>query len=119
HSRAAIWAVEGGKDVYGEEAVSHNVGEGRRIVDVARKHDKICQCGTQSRASSGLREAMAYLHEGKLGHVSVARGLCYKRRGSIGKVSSDQTPPESVDYSLWLGPAPMKPVHRQHFHYDW
>src|SRR5438105_1549674 len=62
---------------------------------------------------------MEYLHSGKLGKVRLARGLCYKPRGSIGKVAGPQTPPSTVDYSLWLGPAPMKPVNRQRFHYDW
>jgi len=119
HALAAIWALQAGKDVYVEKPVSHNVSEGRRIVEAARKYDRICQTGTQSRASAGIREAMEYLHSGRLGHIHLARGLCYKPRPSIGKVSGPQKPPASVDYDLWLGPAPMKPVMRQRFHYDW
>jgi hypothetical protein len=119
HALAAIWAMQAGKDVYVEKPVSHNVSEGRRIVEAARKFNRICQSGTQSRSSKGMREAMQYLHEGKLGKVHLARGLCYKLRGSIGKVKGLKDPPSTVDYSLWCGPAPEKPILREHFHYDW
>src|SRR5438552_12417959 len=56
HALAAIWAMQNGKDVYVEKPVSHNVSEGRRIVEVARQTGKICQTGTQSRSSTGMRE---------------------------------------------------------------
>src|SRR5689334_12966912 len=69
HALAAIWAMQHGKDVYVEKPVSHNVSEGRRIVEVARKTNRICQTGTQSRSSKGMREAMAFLHAGKLGKI--------------------------------------------------
>lgn len=119
HALAAIWAMQAGKDVYVEKPVSQNVSEGRRIVEVARKLNRICQAGTQSRSSKGLREAMAYLHSGKLGKVTLARGLCYKPRPSIGKVDGPTPVPTTVDYDLWLGPAPKKDVMRRRFHYDW
>jgi len=119
HALGAIWAMQAGKDVYVEKPVSHNVSEGRRIVEAARKYRKICQTGTQSRASRGLQEAMAYLHEGRLGKVYLSRGLCYKTRRSIGVAGGEQAIPPTVDYDLWLGPAPMKPVRRKNFHYDW
>ncbi len=119
HALAAIWAMQAGLDVYVEKPVSHNVSEGRRIVEVAHKLGKICQCGTQSRSSSGLKEAMDYLHTGKLGKVTIARGLCYKPRTSIGKVGSPVEPPNTVNYDCWAGPAPLKPITRKRFHYDW
>jgi predicted dehydrogenase len=119
HALAAVWALQNGKDVYVEKPVSHNVSEGRRIVEAARKYNRICQAGTQSRSSHGMREAMEYLHDGKLGKVRLARGLCYKLRGSIGKVKEPTPIPKSVDYNLWCGPAPMKPLLRESLHYDW
>jgi predicted dehydrogenase len=119
HALAAIWAMQNGKDVYVEKPVSHNVSEGRRIVEVARKTNRICQTGTQSRSSNGLKEAMDFLHQGKLGKIKVARGLCYKPRGSIGKVSGPQAIPKSCDYDLWCGPAPQTPLMRRRLHYDW
>jgi predicted dehydrogenase len=119
HALAAIWAMQNGKDVYVEKPVSHNVSEGRRIVEVARKSNRICQTGTQIRSSKGMKEAMAFLHAGKLGKVRLARGLCYKLRPSIGKVDSPQQPPKTVNYDLWCGPAPLAPLMRKHLHYDW
>ena len=61
---------------------------------------------------------MAYLKAGKLGQVKLARGLCYKPRGSIGPRGNYPIPKE-VDYNLWSGPAPIKPLTRPRFHYDW
>jgi len=119
HALAAIWALQNGKDVYVEKPVSHNVSEGRRIVETARKYHRICQTGTQSRSSKGMREAMAFLHAGKLGKIKLARGLCYKLRPSIGKVNGPQQPPKTVNYDLWCGPAPLKPLMRKRLHYDW
>ena len=123
HALAAIWAMQNGKDVYVEKPVSHNISEGRRIVEVARKTNRICQAGTQSRSSKGMREAMAFLHAGKLGKIRLARGLCYKLRPSIGKVDGPQQPPKTMNYDLWCGPAPYKPPHRNTkfgtVHYDW
>ncbi|MBI1246506.1 gfo/Idh/MocA family oxidoreductase [bacterium] len=118
HSLQAIWALQAGKDVYVEKPVSHNVSEGRRAVEAARKYNRICQAGTQSRSNPGMQEAIEFVHSGKIGDVKVARGLCYKPRKSIGPKGNYQ-PPETVDYSLWLGPAQMQPVTRPQFHYDW
>ena len=94
HALAAIWAMQAGKDVYVEKPVSHNVWEGRQIVEAARKYNKICQTGTQSRSNAGMREAIEFVHSGKLGKVSLARGLCYKPRPTIGKVAGAQPIPD-------------------------
>jgi predicted dehydrogenase len=119
HALGAIWAVQAGKDVYLEKPVSHNVWEGRKIVEAARQYKKIVQTGTQSRSSGGIRQCFAWLNEGNLGKITLARGLCYKRRGSIGKVDGPQPIPPGIDYDLWCGPAPMKPLMRKRLHYDW
>jgi len=119
HSLVAIWAIQAGKDVYVEKPVSHNVWEGRQLVKAARQHERIVQVGTQIRSSTGVREAIAWLHEGHLGKVLRARGLCYKRRASIGKAGGPQPIPPGVDYDLWCGPAPKGPLLRKRLHYDW
>ena len=119
HSLAAVWAMRAGKDVYVEKPVSHNVREGRLVVEAARKYGKICQTGTQSRSTTGMREAQAYIHAGKIGKVSLAYGTCYKPRGSIGKVTGEQPIPKGLDYDLWCGPAPKLPLMRSKLHYDW
>jgi predicted dehydrogenase len=119
HSLAAIWGIQAGKDVYVEKPVSHNVWEGRKLVEAARKHKKIVQAGTQSRSSYAIREAVEWVQQGKLGKILVARGLCYKPRPSIGKADGPQPVPPGVNYDLWCGPAPMDPIRRKRFHYDW
>src|SRR5262245_9878869 len=119
HALAAIWAMQAGKDVYVEKPVSHNVSEGRRIIEAARKYNKICQTGTQSRTNAGMRQSMDYIHSGKLGKVTLARGLCYKLRPSIGKVEGEQPIPKTIDYDLWCGPGPKNPLNRKNLHYDW
>jgi predicted dehydrogenase len=119
HALASIWAMQSGKDVYVEKPVSHNICEGRRIIEAARKYNRICQTGTQSRSMPGMRAAMDFLHSGELGKVQIARGLCYKPRGSIGKVKGPQPIHSTVDFNLWCGPAPIKPLMRKNLHYDW
>ena len=119
HALAAIWGIQAGKDVYVEKPVSHNVSEGRRTVEAARKYKKIVQTGAQARSSSAVREAVQWVKAGNLGKIKIARGLCYKPRPSIGKVTAPTPIPASVDYNLWCGPAPMEPLHRAKLHYDW
>ncbi len=119
HSLAAIWALQAHKHVYVEKPISHNVLEGRKVVEAARKYGKVVQHGTQARSNGATREAIAWLHDGGLGQVSIARGLCYKRRESIGKVVETQQPPATLDYDLWTGPAQLLPLRRKQLHYDW
>lgn len=119
HSLAAIWAMQAGKDVYVEKPVSHNISEGRRMVQVARKYNRICQAGTQLRSLGANRAAAQYVREGKLGQIKLAHVCTYRPRASIGP-AGQYSPPPTVDYNLWAGPAPMElPVRRKSFHYDW
>jgi predicted dehydrogenase len=119
HSLDAIWAMQAGKDVYVEKPISHEVWEGRQVVKAARKYKRIVQAGTQCRSSQGLAEAIEWVRQGNLGKIIRVRGLCYKRRPSIGKVNGPQPIPASVDYDLWCGPAPKEPLMRSKLHYDW
>jgi predicted dehydrogenase len=119
HALMAVWAMENGKDVYVEKPATHNVHEGAIMTAAARKYKRICQVGTQSRSNPGMRDAIAFVRGGKIGKVDLAVGLCYKPRGSIGKVEKPTQPPASLDYDLWTGPAPLLPVNRAKLHYDW
>jgi hypothetical protein len=119
HSLVTVWACQAGKDVYVEKPVSHNVWEGRKAVEAARKYKRIVQTGTQSRTDPALREAFAYLKAGHLGAIKLARGFCYKRRASIGCVPGPQRLPTQLNYDLWTGPAPLAPLTRKNLHYDW
>ena len=118
HALAAIWAMQAGKDVYVEKPVSHNLVEGRRMVQAARKTKRICQGGTQNRASGGLKTAAEYIRAGKLGDVKLARTIIYGRRGSIGEKTVCEIPPK-CDFNLWLGPGTQQPLTRKNMHYDW
>ncbi|UCG50300.1 MAG: Gfo/Idh/MocA family oxidoreductase [Phycisphaerales bacterium] len=119
HALVTIWACQAGKDVYVEKPVSHNICEGRTMVEAARKYNRIVQSGTQRRSDTGLLEAIEYVRQGNLGRIILVRGIVYVGRGSIGKVDAPQPVPESVDYNLWTGPAPMQPLMRRNLHYDW
>jgi predicted dehydrogenase len=118
HALAAIWAMQAGKDVYVEKPVSHNVSEGRRMVQVARKTGRICQGGTQYRSGGAMAAAVDYMRQGKLGEVKLARSIVYGGRGSIGAPGKYEVP-SNVDYNLFLGPAPHVPLTRPNLHYDW
>jgi len=141
HALATIWALQAGKHVYVEKPASHTVWEGRRMVEAASRYDKIVQVGTMNRSRPAVRDAMKFMHEGGLGRVYMARGLCFKPRPSIGKypdgpmapgekyaltVTSTSYEPtydeqylSKVDYDLWLGPAAKRPFNRNRFHYNW
>jgi predicted dehydrogenase len=126
HALMAIWAMQNGKDVYVEKPATHNVREGAIMTAVARKTGRICQVGTQSRSNPGMRDAIEYVQSGKIGQVDLAIGLCYKSRPSIGDTGrkhGEQKPPETMDYDLWCGPAPLKMPRRKTsngtVHYDW
>jgi len=118
HALATIWAVQAGKDVYVEKPSNHNVWEGRKMVEAARKYNRIVQVGFQNRSIANVRKAIKFLHDGGLGDVYMARGLCFKPRDSFGRVA-DGTPPNEVHYDLWIGPGEMYPYNEKKFHYNW
>jgi predicted dehydrogenase len=118
HSLMAIWACQAGKDVYVEKPCSHNTFEGRQLVNVVKKYNRICQHGSQSRSNPGMLEAIRHLSDGTVGDVYMARALCYKWRPTIGHAQQEPVP-AGVNYDLWTGPAPLKPFTKNRFHYNW
>lgn len=119
HSLAGIWACQAGKDVYVEKPVSHSVWEGRQLVKAAAAHQRIVQMGIQSRSGAGLAAALEWLKGKPLGKLKYARGLCYKRRPSLGTVNAETPWNPSIDRELWHGPAELLPIRRANLHYDW
>ena len=118
HALSTIWAVQAGKDVYCEKPASHNIWEGRKMVEAARKYKRMVQIGQQSRSTPHKIEAVRRLREGLIGEVYMAKGLCFKRRKSIGTTAVSAVPP-GVDYDIWLGPAQPYEFKRNRFHYNW
>lgn len=118
HALGTIWACQAGKHVFVEKPASHNIWEGRKMIEAARKYDVRVQVGFQNRSISNVMEAMKFLHEGGIGDVYMARGLCIKPRDSFG-ISKDSLPPASLHYDRWLGPAPYRQYNEKRGHYNW
>jgi predicted dehydrogenase len=118
HALATIWACQAGKHVYVEKPISHNIWEGRKMIEAARKYDRIVQVGLNNRSSKGVNEAIEFLHDGGIGEVYMARALCFKARDSYG-IAKDSLPPATFHYDRWLGPAPYRPYNVKRSHYCW
>jgi predicted dehydrogenase len=118
HITVAAHAVLAGKDAYVEKPLSHTIAEGRYFNELARKHNRIIQHGTQSRSTEGVREGIEFLKSGKLGKCRVAKAINCQVRNPIGR-KADQPAPAHVHYDLWLGPAPVRPFNENRYHYEW
>ncbi|MDP4223063.1 MAG: Gfo/Idh/MocA family oxidoreductase [Bacteroidota bacterium] len=118
HSLGTIWACQAGKHVYVEKPCCHNIFEGRKMIEAARKYKVRIQVGFQNRSGKNLNEAIKFLHDGGIGDVYLARGLCLKPRDSFG-IASDSKPPATLHYDMWLGPAPYRPYNEKRLHYNW
>lgn len=118
HAPAAILACEAGKDVYVEKPPSHNIREGRLLIDAARRNNRIVQVGTQSRSRPSTIRGIEYVKSGKIGKVLMAKAWNIQMRADIGH-KEDGPVPAGVDYETWLGPAPWIPFNQNRFHYNW
>jgi predicted dehydrogenase len=118
HAPATILACEAGKDVYVEKPASHNLREGRLMIEAARRNKRIVQLGTQSRSRPSTRRAVELVHSGKIGRVLAAKAWNAQLRENIGR-KADSPAPAGVDYDTWIGPAPFLPHNENRFHYNW
>ena len=119
HSLNVIWGCQAGKDVYVEKPGSHNIFEGRKMVEAANKYNRIVQHGTQCRSSPNIMEGIEKLHEGIIGDVYFARGIAYKIRGDLGK-HAPRPVPDGLDWDAWCGPAPVHEFSNfQHRRWHW
>ena len=118
HTPAALLALAAGKHVYVEKPCSHNVREGRQLVDAAAKSKLVVAHGTQSRSTPGIIEAIALLRDGAIGNVLIAKCWNYQQRDDIGR-RTPSAPPATVDYDAWVGPAEWMPFQDNRFHYNW
>ncbi|MBI1897593.1 MAG: Gfo/Idh/MocA family oxidoreductase, partial [Acidobacteria bacterium] len=119
HALGTIWACQAGKDVYVEKPACHNIYEGRKMVEAARKYKRMVMVGSQSRSTAHVMKAMQLLHEGVIGKLYLSKGLCYKRRASIGHKPDLDSPPPGLNWDMFLGPAPMRKFNENRFAYNW
>ena len=118
HALGTIWACQAGKHVYVEKPLSHNIFEGRKMIEAARKYKRRVQVGFQNRSIANVMEAIDFIKKGGIGDVYMARGLCFKPRDSFG-IAKDSEAPASLHYDLWLGPAAKRPYNEKKGHYNW
>ena len=118
HAPATILACDAGKDVYVEKPASHNLREGRLMVDAARRNKRIVQLGIQSRSRPSTIRAIELVKSGKLGKPLMAKAWDVQLRDHIGH-KEDSTVPKGVDYDTWIGPAVHVPFNENRFHYKW
>ncbi|HKQ04801.1 MAG TPA: Gfo/Idh/MocA family oxidoreductase [Blastocatellia bacterium] len=118
HALPTIMACQAGKDVYVEKPLAISIGEGRAMVNAARQHHRIVQMGTQQRSAAHYKDAVEYVRSGKLGKIRMVRAWAYQNwMGNIAPVP-DSEPPATVDYEMWLGPAPKRPFNKNRFHFN-
>src|SRR6266571_6631701 len=118
HALPTILACQAGKDVYVEKPLALTIGEGRVMVDAARRYNRVVQMGTQQRSSTHFRDAVDYVKSGALGKIRVVKAWAYQDwMGNIPR-EPDSEPPATIDYDLWLGPAPKRPFNKNRFHYQ-
>ncbi len=118
HALQTIWACQAGKDVYVEKPATHNIYEGKKMIEAAYKYDRIVQHGVQLRSSVAIREAVEHLENGLIGRVYMSRGLVYRWRPDIGDKGISKVP-TGLNYDLWTGPAPLRPFSQNLVHYNW
>jgi predicted dehydrogenase len=118
HALGTILACQAGKDVYVEKPTSHSIWESRKMVEAARRYDRVVQVGTQNRSADYVKEAIAYTKLPEFGAVHFVRVVNSKLREPT-KVEVDTESPAGVDYDMWLGPAPSRKFNLNHFHYNW
>jgi predicted dehydrogenase len=117
HALPTIHACEAGKDVYVEKPLSLTVVEGRKMVEAARRHERIVQTGSQQRSSGNFRQACELVRSGRLGKLqTVLVGI--PGPNHPGEPVADSDPPPELDYEMWLGPAPYRPYNSKRVHYN-
>jgi len=119
HAQMTIDAVEAGKDVYVEKPGSHNVFEGRKMIEARDKYKRIVQHGVQLRSSEALRSVVDQMNKGVIGKVYMSRAIIYRWRPSVGKQGSQPTPPSHLNWDMWVGPAPVTQFSRKYHPYNW
>ncbi len=120
HAIPFVTACEAGKDIYCEKPVALTIYEGQRMIEAARKYERVTQIGTQQRSNAHFQEAVQLIQSGYMGKVTHVVCWNVSRRWPEGLGNPPDTdPPDGVDYDMWLGPAPKRPFNKNRFHGVW
>jgi len=118
HAQIAALAFQAGKDVYGEKPLSYNVSEGQMLQKNLTKHNRIFQLGTQIHADDNYHRVAEIIQAGAIGKVHTVR--VWKNGFSPGLGHPKiQTPPKSLNWDMWLGPAPYADYFPERCHFTY
>jgi len=118
HAQVAIMAFQAGKDVYGEKPLSYNVREGQQMLKAMKKHDRIFQLGTQIHAGDNYHRVVELIKGGAIGKVHTVR-LWKTGFPPVLGPANYQTPPASLNWDMWLGPAPYSKYTPERCHFTY
>ncbi len=117
HALQTIHAAEAKKDIYLEKPICHNIVEGKAMVAACKRNNVVVQVGTWQRSTGAFVDAVNYVRSGKLGRITTARAW-KTDTARVGK-NSPTSPPNGLDYDMWIGPAEKVPYTPKNCHYDW
>lgn len=116
HASITVLACQAGKDVYVEKPLAYNIREGRKMVEAARRYNRVVQTGTQHRSAPHIQQAAEIVRSGRIGPVHFVRVWNYLNMSpdGIGQ-AADSAPPAGLDWDFYLGPAPEVPFNKNRF----
>jgi len=119
HALMTVMALEAGKHVYVEKPASFNIADGQAMVAAQQRHPKrVVQVGSQQRSVKHFNEAKAFIDDGGLGKIAFGRAW-YSSGRVVVKEVPDSDPPATLNYDMWVGPAPKQPYNKEKLHYNW
>jgi predicted dehydrogenase len=118
HALIMIEACMAGKDVYVEKPVGNSIGECRAMMAAQAKYKRVVQGGQWQRSQQHFKDAVDFVYSGQLGNIRTVKVWCYQGWMKPQPVVPNTAPPPGVDYSMWLGPAPVRPFNASRFHFN-
>ncbi len=118
HPLMTIHACQAGKDVYCEKPIANSIGEVQAMEKAQKKYNRAIQVGQWQRSQKHFRDAIEYVHSGKLGNVRMVKTWAFQGWMKPAPKSEILPIPAGVDYNMWQGPAPRRPFKTEHFHFN-
>jgi predicted dehydrogenase len=119
HALQVLWACEAGKDVWVEAPLTLTLHEGERVAEAVSRHGRIVECALPWRSEPAHAAALDWIGSGELGPIRLVRAIVHAPQRPIGKADGNLRLPDTLDYDLWCGPAPLVPLRRARVHHDW